>query len=135
MLNFLRKLLDRIFFNDETSYFALFLVIFFGLLFFFGGILLPILISLVIAFLLNGLVRVLENNRLPRWLSLSVTLLMKLLDSSWSHLCRVFLDTSFRRKADKFFNSNTAKYCWFSPKRLIQFVFFLPKYFFSRRSW
>ena len=76
MLNFLKKLVDRFFFNEETIYFSVFLLISFALLFFFGGILLPILISLVIAFLLNRLVRLLENYLFPRWVSLSITLLV-----------------------------------------------------------
>lgn len=76
MLNFLKKLVNRFFFNEETIYFSIFLFTCFCLLFFFGGILLPILLSLVIAFLLNGLVRTLENYRFPRWLSLSLTLLI-----------------------------------------------------------
>ena len=76
MLDLIKKLIDRFFFNEETVYFALFLLITFSLLFFFGGILLPILISLVIAFLLNGLVQTLENYSFPRWLSLATSLLI-----------------------------------------------------------
>ena len=76
MLNLLKKLIDRFFFNEETVYFALFLLAIFSLLFFFGGILLPILISLVIAFLLNGIVQTLENFNFPRWLSLTTSLLI-----------------------------------------------------------
>lgn len=76
MLDLLKGLLDRFFFNEETVYFALFLLGAFLLLFFFGGILLPILISLVVAFLLNGLVLALENFKFPRWLSLATSLLV-----------------------------------------------------------
>jgi len=76
MVDLLRKLLDKFFFNEETVYFALFLVGTFLLLFFFGGILLPILVSLIIAFLLNGLVQALENLRFPRWLSLTTSLMI-----------------------------------------------------------
>ena len=76
MVDLLRKLLDKFFFNEETVYFALFLVGTFLLLFFYGGILLPILVSLIIAFLLNGLVQALENLRFPRWLSLTTSLMI-----------------------------------------------------------
>ena len=76
MFNLINKLVERFFFNDETIYFTIFLIFCFVLLFFFGSILLPILLSLVIAFLLNGLVRTLENYHFPRWLSLSLTLLV-----------------------------------------------------------
>ena len=76
MVNLLKKLLDRFFFNEETIFFSLFLLVTFLLLLFFGGVLLPILISLVIAFLLNGLVQVLENMRFPRWLSLTTSLII-----------------------------------------------------------
>ena len=76
MVDLLRKLLDRFFFNEETIFFSLFLLVTFLLLLFFGGVLLPILISLVIAFLLNGLVQVLENMRFPRWLSLTTSLII-----------------------------------------------------------
>ena len=76
MLDLLKKLIERFFFNEETVYFAIFLLASFLLLFYFGGILLPILISLVIAFLLNGLVHALENLRFPRWLSLTTSLIV-----------------------------------------------------------
>ncbi len=76
MVNLLKKLLDRFFFNEETIFFSLFLLVTFLLLLFFGGVLLPILISLVIAFLLNGLVQLLENMRFPRWLSLTTSLII-----------------------------------------------------------
>ena len=76
MLDILKKLVDRYFFDEETIYFAFFIFISFALLFFFGGILLPILISLVIAFLLNGLVLKLESYNFPRWVSLTIALLV-----------------------------------------------------------
>ena len=76
MVNLLKKLLDRFFFNEETIFFSLFLLVTFLLLLFFGGVLLPILISLVIAFLLNGLVQLLENMRFPRLLSLTTSLII-----------------------------------------------------------
>ena len=76
MFSLLKNLIERFFFNEETVYFSLFLISALLLLIFFGGILLPILISLVIAFLLNGLVNTLEKLFLPRWLSLSLTLLV-----------------------------------------------------------
>ena len=76
MKELLNSFIDRFFFNEETIYFAFLLVITLSFLLLFGNVLLPIIISLVIAFLLNGLVTTLENIRLSRWLSLTISLLI-----------------------------------------------------------
>ena len=76
MKDLLQSFLDRFFFDEETIYFALLLSISIICLLFFGDVLLPILISLVIAFLLNGMVGTLEALRISRWLSISLILIV-----------------------------------------------------------
>ena len=76
MKDLLQSFLDRFFFDEETIYFALLLSISVICLLFFGDVLLPILISLVFAFLLNGLVGTLEALRISRWLSISLILIV-----------------------------------------------------------
>ncbi|MDG2060486.1 MAG: AI-2E family transporter [SAR86 cluster bacterium] len=62
----LNNIIKKVFFNEETVIFALLLLSFFLLLFLFGNVLMPILISVVIAFLLNGLVTWLSSIGLKR---------------------------------------------------------------------
>ena len=66
----IKKLLDkfmaRYFFSEEAVYFCLMMVSVFLIIFFFGGILLPVLISLVIAFLLNGFINYLQTTSMIR---------------------------------------------------------------------
>ena len=76
MKDLIKNFVDRFFFTQETVYFALLIFITTLCLIVFGNILLPILISLVIAFLLNGLVASLEFLRLSRWLSLTLSLII-----------------------------------------------------------
>ena len=76
MKDLIKNFIDRFFFTQETVYFALLIFITAVCLILFGNILLPILISLVIAFLLNGLVVSLESFRLSRWLSLALSLII-----------------------------------------------------------
>ena len=76
MKDLIRSFIDRFFFDEETIYFALLLITSIFVLIIFGGVLLPVLISLVIAFLLNGLVGMFQNFNLSRWLSLTLSLLI-----------------------------------------------------------
>ena len=76
MKDLIRSFIDRFFFDEETIYFALLLITSIIVLIIFGGVLLPVLISLVIAFLLNGLVGMFQNFNLSRWLSLTLSLLI-----------------------------------------------------------
>ena len=76
MKDLIRSFMDRFFFDEETIYFALLLITSIIVLIIFGGVLLPVLISLVIAFLLNGLVGMFQNFNLSRWLSLTLSLLI-----------------------------------------------------------
>ena len=64
-------MVDRFFFNKETVYFALLLIVSIVFLLLFGNILLPVLISIIIAFLLDELVQAFESLNLPRWVALT----------------------------------------------------------------
>ena len=55
MSDFLNKFFNRFFSNEESIYFAILLVSCFIFILLFGNVLLPVIISLVIAFLLIGL--------------------------------------------------------------------------------
>jgi len=55
MLDELNKLLKKIFSNEETIVFSLAILLFFVVIAYFGSILTPFLISVVVAYLLVGL--------------------------------------------------------------------------------
>ena len=76
MESLLKKFLNRFFSNEESIYFAILLVCSFLFIIFFGSVLLPVIVSIVIAFLLNGLVRTFENFNFSQNLSLTLTLLI-----------------------------------------------------------
>ena len=76
MLDFFNKFFDRFFSNEESVYFAILLITSFIFILLFGDVLLPVIISLVLAFLLNGLMRTLVSFNLSRRISLSLTLLV-----------------------------------------------------------
>jgi putative permease len=76
MQNLLNKFTDRFFSNEESVYFGILLLGSFLFLFLFGGFLLPVLVSLVIAFLLNGLLGMLKSFNLSHRVSLTLTLLV-----------------------------------------------------------
>ena len=76
MRDFLNKFFNRFFSNEESIYFAILLVISFGFIIYFGKVLLPVIISLVIAFLLNGLMRSLISFNLSRKIAFSITLIV-----------------------------------------------------------
>ncbi len=74
MINFLKNFFQRYFYDDE-HYAALFFL-FIGLivLYFLGGILAPIFVSILIAYVLNGLMTFLEEKGSNKTLSLTITL-------------------------------------------------------------
>ncbi len=76
MRDFLNKFFNRFFSNEESIYFAILLVTSFGFIIYFGKVLLPVIISLVIAFLLNGLMRSLISFNLSRKIAFSITLIV-----------------------------------------------------------
>ncbi len=72
----LKKFIDKYFFSEEAVYFSIMIISLFLVVLFFGGILLPVFISLVIAFLLNGFIEYLEKYLKSRWLSVLIGLLI-----------------------------------------------------------
>ncbi len=76
MRNFINKFFDRFFSNEESVYFAILLIISFFFIIFFGNVLLPVIISLVIAFLLNGLMISLISLNLSKRISFFITLII-----------------------------------------------------------
>jgi len=76
MNDFFNKFFDRFFSNEESVYFAILLVSSFIFILLFGNVLLPVFISLVIAFLLNGLMVTLMSFNFSRRISISITLLV-----------------------------------------------------------
>ena len=74
MINFLKNFFDRYFFDDEQ--FAALFIISIGIiiLYFLGGIIAPVLVSILIAYILNGFMSFLEEKGNSRFLALSVTL-------------------------------------------------------------
>ena len=76
MLNFLKSFFDRYFYDDE-HYAALFILsIGIVILYFIGGIIAPVLVSILIAYILNGLMSFLEEKGNSRLLALTVTLIV-----------------------------------------------------------
>lgn len=92
----LRAWVERYFYDEETVLFALLLATLFGVVIFFGSMLAPFLIALVIAFLLQGLVALLQRLRMPLlasvlltfaiFLGLSAGILIWLLPLVWEQL-------------------------------------------------
>ncbi len=76
MRDFVNKFFNRFFSNEESVYFAILLIISFFFIILFGNVLLPVIISLVIAFLLNGLMVSLISFNLSRRISFSITLII-----------------------------------------------------------
>tara|TARA_Y100000996_G_scaffold43063_1_gene29832 strand:- start:4497 stop:5534 length:1038 start_codon:yes stop_codon:yes gene_type:complete len=76
MRSLLNKFIKRFFSNEESVYFAILLILSFFFIIFFGNVLLPVIISIVIAFLLNGFMTTLINFNLSQKLSLSITLVV-----------------------------------------------------------
>ena len=76
MTDFFNKFFNRFFSNEESVYFAILLISSFLFILLFGNVLLPVIISLVIAFLLNGLMVSLISFNLSRRISFSITLII-----------------------------------------------------------
>ena len=68
--------MQRFFSNEESVYFAILLIFSFLFIIFFGNVLLPVIISIVIAFLLNGFMTTLLRFNISQKLSLSITLIV-----------------------------------------------------------
>ena len=76
MQSLLDKFIKRFFSNEESVYFAILLIFSFFFIILFGNVLLPVIISIVIAFLLNGFMTTLIKYNMSQKLSLSVTLIV-----------------------------------------------------------
>ena len=76
MQSLLNKFIKRFFSNEESVYFAILLIFSFFFIIFFGNVLLPVIISIVIAFLLNGFMTTLIKYNMSQKLSLSITLIV-----------------------------------------------------------
>lgn len=76
MRSLLNKFIQRFFSNEESVYFAILLIFSFFFIILFGNVLLPVIISIVIAFLLNGFMTTLTKYNISQKLSLSITLIV-----------------------------------------------------------
>ena len=76
MRSLLNKFIKRFFSNEESVYFAILLIFSFFFIILFGNVLLPVIISIVIAFLLNGFMTTLIKYNMSKKLSLSITLIV-----------------------------------------------------------
>ena len=76
MRSLLDKFIKRFFSNEESVYFAILLIFSFFFIILFGNVLLPVIISIVIAFLLNGFMTTLIKYNMSQKLSLSITLIV-----------------------------------------------------------
>ena len=73
MLNDLNKVLKKIFSNEETIVFSLGILLFFIIISYFGSILTPFLISVVVAYLLVGLQKKIQSYNVGENVSLIIT--------------------------------------------------------------
>ena len=73
MLNELNKVLKKIFSNEETIVFSLGILLFFIIISYFGSILTPFLISVVVAYLLVGLQKKIQSYNVGENVSLIIT--------------------------------------------------------------
>ena len=76
MRDLLNKFIARFFSNEESVYFGFLLFSSFIFLLLFGDILFPVFLSIVIAFLLNGLLRTFKSLKFSHRVSLSLTLII-----------------------------------------------------------
>lgn len=76
MQSLLNKFIKRFFSNEESVYFAILLIFSFFFIILFGNVLLPVIVSIVIAFLLNGFMTTLIKYNMSQKLSLSITLIV-----------------------------------------------------------
>ena len=76
MKDLLEKFMARFFSNEESIFFGLLLLLCSIFILLFGDILLPVFISIVIAFLLNGLLKSFESLKISSTISLLLTLVI-----------------------------------------------------------
>ena len=73
MLQELNKILKKIFSNEETIVFSFILLIFFIVISFFGSVLTPFIISIIVAYLLVGMQKKIQSYNISEKLSLVIT--------------------------------------------------------------
>ena len=73
MLDVLKSWIDTHLSDEEALIMAVILGLLFVVILTMGAILAPVLISIVLAFVLQGVVNLFEKNRVPRWLSIMCT--------------------------------------------------------------
>ena len=78
-MRYLTQWFKRYFSDPEVVFLTIFLLIFFAIVLTMGDMLAPVLASLVIAYLLEGLVGMIERNRIPRLAAVLVVYLVFLL--------------------------------------------------------
>ena len=76
MKDLLEKFMARFFSNEESIFFGLLLLFCSVFILLFGNILLPVFLSIVIAFLLNGLLKSFESLKISSRISLALTLII-----------------------------------------------------------
>lgn len=105
MLNIFKSWYNRYFSNPEAVLLLSFLIVSFGLIISMGGILAPVITSLVIVYLLQGLVIILLKQNVSRniaylvvyilFLAIFVTAILILLPLLWRQLTSLFTDLPF----------------------------------------
>ena len=75
MIDIIRDWYSRNFSDPQAVILALLLVVVFGLVWLFGGILMPVLVALVLAYLLEGVVKTLQRAHVPRTLASTLVVL------------------------------------------------------------
>lgn len=76
MIVVLKKWMDRLFGNEEAILLVVLLVATFSLILFWGGMLAPVLIAVVLSFLLQGGVQRLSSLGMPNWISVTTVFLL-----------------------------------------------------------
>lgn len=100
MLNTLRKWIDQLFADEEALLLLLLIAALLGLVLTMGSVLAPFIASLIIAFLLQGLISQLRRRGVPQWLAFSgaytlfmgayIAVLVLLLPLVWQQLTHFF---------------------------------------------
>ena len=91
MISQLNNILKKIFNNDETIIFSLVILVFFVIVYAFGSILTPFLLSIIVAYLLVGLQKKIEAFNISKLLSASILLLTNFITSGFGVLSAYIL--------------------------------------------
>ncbi len=72
MLKVLRKWSERLFSNEEAVILLLIIAVLLGMVIFLGSVLAPFIASLILAFMMQGLIGQLRRRGVPHWLAMSI---------------------------------------------------------------